>query len=61
LKKSSSKKSAPVPVEEIVRDREGKSYSLRLRPYRTRDNVIDGVVVALVDMNGPKIEAENKK
>jgi two-component system, chemotaxis family, CheB/CheR fusion protein len=42
------------PVERNVRDREGKSYSLRVRPYRTRDNVIDGVVIALVDLNGPE-------
>ena len=43
-----------MPVEKTVRDREGKSYSLRVRPYRTRDNVIDGVVIALVDLNEPK-------
>ncbi len=42
------------PVEQDVRDREGKLYSLRVRPYRTRDNVIDGVVIALVDLNEPK-------
>ena len=45
------------PVEQNVRDREGKLYSLRVRPYRTRDNVIDGVVIALVDLGGPKTEA----
>ena len=34
-----------------VQDREGRWYSLRLRPYRTSDNKIDGVVLALVDVN----------
>ena len=27
-------------------------YSLRVRPYRTADNKIDGVVIALVDLEG---------
>ncbi len=34
-----------------VQDREGRWYSLRLRPYRTSDNKIDGVVLALVDVD----------
>ena len=34
-----------------VKDREGRWYSLRLRPYRTSDHKIDGVVLALVDVN----------
>jgi two-component system CheB/CheR fusion protein len=37
--------------EEEVRDREGRWYSLRIRPYRTSDNKIDGVVLALVDVD----------
>lgn len=42
------------PMERNVRDRDGKLYSMRVRPYRTRDNVIDGVVIALVDLNEPE-------
>ncbi|MBF8299931.1 MAG: signal transduction histidine kinase, partial [Acidobacteria bacterium] len=37
-----------------VRDRHGHWYSLRLRPYRTLDNKIDGVVVMLVDVDAMK-------
>ena len=43
--------------EELVRDRAGRWYSLRLRPYRTLDNRIDGVVMMLVDIHSVK-EAE---
>ncbi|MCL4500518.1 MAG: PAS domain-containing protein [Deltaproteobacteria bacterium] len=37
-----------------VQDREGHWYSLRLRPYRTSDNKIEGVVMALVDIEAQK-------
>jgi two-component system CheB/CheR fusion protein len=37
-----------------VRDKHGSWYSLRLRPYRTLENKIDGVVVMLVDMTDRK-------
>ena len=40
--------------EHEVRDRQGRWYSLRLSPYRTLDNKIDGVIVMLVDMNTSK-------
>jgi two-component system CheB/CheR fusion protein len=35
-----------------VTDKEGRQYSLRVRPYRTTDNKIDGAVITLVDING---------
>jgi len=38
--------------ERKVTDREGREYSLRLRPYRTTENKIDGAVITLVDING---------
>jgi len=38
--------------ERQVRDREGCEYLLRVRPYRTTDNKIDGAVLALIDMDG---------
>ena len=41
-------------TERDVRDKHGRWYSLRLRPYRTLDNAIDGVVVMLVDMTDHK-------
>lgn len=39
-------------VERVVKDRDkGNSYLLRMRPYRTIDNVIDGVVLTFVDIS----------
>ena len=37
-----------------VRDKQGRWYSLRLRPYRTLENKIDGVVMTLVDVDARK-------
>jgi two-component system, chemotaxis family, CheB/CheR fusion protein len=37
-----------------VQDRTGRWYTLRLRPYRTRDNRIDGAVLTLVDIDETK-------
>ena len=33
------------PVEKIVRSTAGRSYEMRVTPYRTINNVIDGVVM----------------
>jgi len=44
--------------ERRVTDREGREYSLRVRPYRTTENKIDGAVITLVDINGGE-EQEN--
>jgi len=40
--------------ERKVTDKEGRQYSLRVRPYRTTDNKIDGAVLTLVDINGER-------
>ena len=40
--------------ERRVTDREGHQYSLRVRPYRTTDNKIDGAVITLVDIDGER-------
>jgi two-component system CheB/CheR fusion protein len=37
--------------ENEVEDISGKWYSIRIRPYRTLDNKIDGVVIALIDLD----------
>jgi len=37
-----------------VTDKDGRRYSLRVRPYRTTDNKIDGAVLTLVDIDGTK-------
>ena len=39
------------PREMEVQDREGRWYLLRVRPYRTTDNKIEGVVAVLVDID----------
>src|SRR6185436_12179399 len=36
--------------EQEVRDRDGHWYSLRVRPYLTLDNKVDGAVIVLVDI-----------
>jgi two-component system CheB/CheR fusion protein len=42
------------PAEVEVEDRRGRTYLLRIFPYRSRDNVIDGVTVTLVDITDRK-------
>ena len=44
-----------------VTDKQGRAYSLRVRPYRTSDNKIDGAVIALVDINGRSHERKAPK
>ena len=49
-------------VREVeVRGRQGRWYSLRLKPYRTLDQRIDGVVLALVDIDALKQSLEEVK
>jgi two-component system, chemotaxis family, CheB/CheR fusion protein len=38
-------------VEREIQDRAGHWYSLRIRPYRTSDNRIDGVTIGLIDID----------
>lgn len=42
------------PVEREVRDLEGRWHALSILPYRTQDNKIDGVVLALQDIDAIK-------
>jgi two-component system, chemotaxis family, CheB/CheR fusion protein len=39
-----------VPIKHEVRGRDGRWYDVRLRPYRTIDDRIDGVVITFVDV-----------
>ncbi len=41
-------------IEREVQDRQGNWYSLRIRPYKTRDNRIDGAVMVLLDIDALK-------
>jgi two-component system CheB/CheR fusion protein len=47
--------------EREVQDREGRWYSLRVHPYRTTDNKIDGTVLTLVDIDSLKRSEEQLK
>jgi two-component system CheB/CheR fusion protein len=38
--------------ERKTRDNEGREYVLRVRPYRTTDNKIDGAVLTLIEIDG---------
>src|SRR5262245_39926330 len=39
------------PIRREVKSRAGKWYDMRLRPYRTVDDKIDGVVITFVDFS----------
>lgn len=41
------------PMEEEVRDRKGRRYLLRIRPYTTLESRIEGAVIVLVDVDEP--------
>jgi two-component system, chemotaxis family, CheB/CheR fusion protein len=41
-----------------VKDRQGRAYRLRMSPYKTRDNRVDGAVLAMVDVDALKRSAE---
>ncbi len=46
-----------IPYEQDVQDHSGNWFSLRIRPYRTTDNHIDGVVISLFDIDQLKRNA----
>lgn len=43
-----------VPRETEVRSREGGTYAMRIQPYRTLENVIEGAVLTFVDISREK-------
>ncbi|MFA5862443.1 MAG: PAS domain-containing protein [Candidatus Thermoplasmatota archaeon] len=47
------------PAEKEIRSNAGKRFLRRIRPYRTHDNRIDGVVITFVDIETMKL-AEDK-
>jgi two-component system, chemotaxis family, CheB/CheR fusion protein len=49
------------PLEREVKDKSGHWLSLRIRPYRTSDNKIDGVIVILLDTDIIKRELEESR
>ena len=47
-----------VQKEVEVQDRDGRWYSMRMRPYRTADNRIDGVLMIYIDIHAAKTTQE---
>lgn len=45
-------------ITEEVQDQDGRWYDLRIRPYRTLDNRIDGAVLVLIDIDTLKHNAD---
>ncbi len=43
-----------IPPETEVRDKDGRWYSLRIRPYLTMENTTEGAVIALFDIDAIK-------
>ncbi len=43
-----------IPVHLGVKDKQGRDYVLRIRPYRTRENKIDGAVIIFIDAGRPQ-------
>ena len=41
-----------MPCERQVRSHDGRSYAVRILPYRTQDEVIDGAVLTFMDVGG---------
>jgi two-component system CheB/CheR fusion protein len=48
-------------IERDVQDREGRWYSLRIRPYKNIDNKIDGAVLALFNIDPLKKSEERAR
>jgi len=48
-------------VEREVQDRQGRSFSMWIRPYRTAENKIDGAVLAFVDVSALKRSLEQSR
>jgi two-component system, chemotaxis family, CheB/CheR fusion protein len=46
------------PLRREVRSRKERWYDLRMRPYRTTDDKIDGVVITFVDVTERKFMEE---
>src|SRR6266508_3174633 len=47
------------PFQREVQDQTGRWYSLRIRPYRTAENHIEGAVIALIDIDSVRKNVES--
>jgi two-component system CheB/CheR fusion protein len=48
-------------LEKELTDKMGVHYQLKILPYRTMENKIDGAVITIVDIALDKVEAQAKK
>jgi two-component system, chemotaxis family, CheB/CheR fusion protein len=48
-----------VPVDREIRIEDGKWFVMRIRPYRSTDNRIDGVVITFIDLTDQKQREED--
>ena len=48
-----------IPIEREMQDNEGHWYSTRVKPYRSSDDRIDGLVITFVDITRPKVAEES--
>jgi two-component system CheB/CheR fusion protein len=46
--------------ERLIQDKNGRQYSLQVRPYRTTENKIDGAVITLMDIRPQKKAASRR-
>lgn len=44
--------SSQTPVDREVSSMNGRSYTMRIAPYRTTENVMDGLVITIIDSLG---------
>jgi two-component system CheB/CheR fusion protein len=51
----------PIEREVHIQEDNGPIFLLRIRPYRTVDNVIDGVIMTFVDISGRRRAASRRK
>jgi hypothetical protein len=50
----------PAPLEGAIRDRRGRCYSPRIRPYVTLENKIEGPSITLLDIDSIKRGLERR-
>lgn len=50
-----------LPLEKEFKTEDEEWYTIRIRPYRTEYNAVDGIIVTLVNITGLKEEQENVK
>jgi len=48
-------------LEKELTDKTGVHYQLKILPYRTLENKIDGAVITIVDIAPEKLEAHAKR